>query len=91
MTKLAILSTGMVGWLALWTGACETGESNGQVETGDAGSSDESKGDTVNANSVMPAASGSVYSFQFGDTLFAVDANQGGRIVTFARYQGTTS
>jgi len=84
MTKLAILSTGMVGWLALWAGACETGESNGHVETGDAGSTDESKGDTVNANSVMPAASGSVYSFQFGDTLFAVDANQGGRIVTFA-------
>ena len=35
-------------------------------------------------NSVVPAISGSVFSFQFGDTLFAVDANLGGRIVTFS-------
>jgi hypothetical protein len=38
----------------------------------------------VKANSVMPAASGSLFSFQFGDTRFAVDAKLGGRIVTFA-------
>jgi hypothetical protein len=38
----------------------------------------------VKANSVMPTATGSLYSFQFGDTQFAVDANRGGRIVTFA-------
>jgi hypothetical protein len=38
----------------------------------------------VKANSVVPAANGSVYTFQFGDTLFAVDAKLGGRIVTFA-------
>jgi len=38
----------------------------------------------VKANSVVPAANGSVYTFQFGDTLFAVDANLGGRIVKFA-------
>jgi len=56
-------------WLALGTSACET---------------DGSKGDTVKTNSVVPVASGSVFSFQFGDTLFAVDANRGGRIVTFA-------
>ena len=38
----------------------------------------------MKANSVMPSATGSLYSFQFGDTQFAVDANLGGRIVTFA-------
>jgi hypothetical protein len=38
----------------------------------------------VNTNSVVPVSNGSLYSFQFGDTLFAVDANYGGRIVTFA-------
>jgi hypothetical protein len=69
MAKLSLLSVGMVGWLALWAGACQTYES---------------KGDIVKANSVVPAANGSVFSFQFGDTQFAVDANQGGRIVTFA-------
>jgi hypothetical protein len=58
-----------VGWLALLAGACQTYES---------------KGDIVKANSVVPAANGSVFLFQFGDTQFAVDANQGGRIVTFA-------
>ncbi len=41
----------------------------------------ESKGDTVKTNSVVPTATGSLYSFQFGDTQFAVDANLGGRIV----------
>ena len=65
----SLLSVGMVGWLALWAEACQT---------------DESKGDIVKANSVIPAANGSVFSFQFGDTQFAVDVNQGGRIVTFA-------
>jgi hypothetical protein len=38
----------------------------------------------VNSNSVLPVANGSVYSFQFGDTQFSVDASRGGRIVTFA-------
>jgi hypothetical protein len=38
----------------------------------------------MKANSVVPAANGSVYSFHFGDTLCAVDAKLGGRIVTFA-------
>lgn len=38
----------------------------------------------MNANSIVPVSSGSLYTFQFGDTLFTVDANQGGRIVTFA-------
>jgi len=69
VSKLPILSAGMVIWLALWASACQT---------------DESKGDPLNANSVVPAANGSLFSFQFGDTLFSVDANLGGRIVTFA-------
>jgi hypothetical protein len=38
----------------------------------------------MKANSVVPVANGSLYSFQFGDTQFAVDARLGGRIVTFA-------
>ena len=38
----------------------------------------------MNTNSVVLVSNGSLYSFQFGDTLFAVDANYGGRIVTFA-------
>ncbi len=38
----------------------------------------------MKANSVMPVADGSVFSFHFGDTKFAVDAKQGGRVVTFA-------
>jgi hypothetical protein len=38
----------------------------------------------MKANSVRPAANGTVFSFQFGDTQFAVDANLGGRIVAFA-------
>lgn len=62
-------SAGMVGWLAFSASACQTNES---------------KGDIVKANSVVPVASGSVFSFQFGDTLFAVNASRGGRIVTFA-------
>jgi hypothetical protein len=38
----------------------------------------------MKANSVVPVANGGLYSFQFGDTRFAVDAKLGGRIVTFA-------
>ena len=59
----------MVGWLALPAGACQTNES---------------KGDILKANSVTPTATGSLYSFQFGDAHFAVDAKLGGRIVRFA-------
>jgi hypothetical protein len=33
---------------------------------------------------VLPVAKGSLFSFQFGDTQFAIDASLGGRIVTFA-------
>jgi hypothetical protein len=33
---------------------------------------------------VVPTAAGSVYTFTSGDTVFAVDANKGGRIVTFS-------
>ena len=36
------------------------------------------------ANLVIPEVNGTVYSFRFGDTVFAVDASQGARIVTFA-------
>ena len=59
----------MVGWIALRAGACQTNES---------------KGDILKANSVTPTATGSLYSFRFGDAHFAVDANLGGRIVRFA-------
>jgi hypothetical protein len=52
----------MVGWLALRAGACQTNES---------------KGDILKANSVTPTATGSLYSFQFGDAHFAVDAKPG--------------
>ncbi len=38
----------------------------------------------MKTNSVVPTATGRLYSFQFGDTRLAVDANLGGRIVTFA-------
>jgi len=38
----------------------------------------------MKTNPVVPVANGSLYSFQFGDTRFAVDAKLGGRIVTFA-------
>jgi hypothetical protein len=93
MTKLPILSAGVGLWLALGAGACQTDESKGDMVgtnpfpdggTVDARSTDASKGDIMNPNSVIPTANGSVFSFQFGETLFAVDANQGGRIVTFA-------
>jgi hypothetical protein len=85
MTKLPSLSASMVGWLALWAAACETkADPFPAGGTGDAGATDEDKGDTVKPNSVVPAISGSVFSFQFGDTLFAVDAKLGGRIVTFS-------
>jgi hypothetical protein len=67
--KVSFLHAGTVGQLALRADACQT---NG------------SKGDIVKANSGMPSAAGSLYSFQFGDTQFAVDAKLGGRIVTFA-------
>lgn len=43
----------------------------------------DSGGDTP-ANLVVPTVSGTVYSFRFGDTIFAVDAAQGARIVTFS-------
>jgi hypothetical protein len=33
---------------------------------------------------VVPVAQGSLFSFQLGDVLFAVDAQKGGRIVTFS-------
>jgi hypothetical protein len=33
---------------------------------------------------VVPAAQGSLFTFRFGDTVFAVDARLGGRIVTFS-------
>jgi hypothetical protein len=36
------------------------------------------------ANLVVPEVNGTVYTFRFGDTVFAVDAAQGARIVTFA-------
>ena len=93
MTKLPIPSASVGLWLVLWAGACaadpnrgDDAEANIFPDGGrdDAGSTDASKGDTMNANSVVPTATGSLYSFQFGDTQFAVDANLGGRIVTFA-------
>ena len=91
MTKLPILSAGVGLWLALGTGACQTDESKSDVVnplpdggTGDTIPADASQGGIMNPNSVIPTANGNVFSFQFGDTLFAVDANHGGRIVTFS-------
>jgi hypothetical protein len=80
-------------WLLLWAGACQTDEGKGDIVranllpdggTGDTGSTNDSKGDIVNTNPVVPAANGNLFTFQFGDTQFVVDAQQGGRIVTFA-------
>jgi hypothetical protein len=39
-------------------------------------------GAAMNSNEVMPTVSGTVYTFTAGDTVFAVDAAKGGRIVT---------
>ena len=74
MVKLPILYAGAGMCLALWScaGASEPNES---ISKGDA---------AVKTNPVLPVANGSVYSFQFGDTQFSVDASRGGRIVTFA-------
>jgi hypothetical protein len=36
------------------------------------------------ANLVVPEVTGTIYSFRFGDTVFAVDAAKGARIVTFS-------
>ena len=38
----------------------------------------------VGSNLVVPEADGLVYTFTSGDTVFAVDADKGGRIVTFS-------
>ena len=38
----------------------------------------------VTPTQVVPVAQGSLFSFQLGDTVFAVDAQRGGRIVTFS-------
>jgi hypothetical protein len=41
-------------------------------------------GDTMKPDPTAPAVKGSVYTYTFGDTVFAVDASKGGRIVTFS-------
>ncbi len=38
----------------------------------------------MTANQSMPTVGGTLYTFTFGDTVFAVDAATGGRIVTFS-------
>jgi len=38
----------------------------------------------MKTNPVMPVAEGNLFTFEFGDTRFAVDASLGGRIVTFS-------
>jgi Domain of unknown function (DUF4380) len=38
----------------------------------------------MTANPSAPTVKGSIYTFTFGDTVFAVDASKGGRIVTFS-------
>ena len=38
----------------------------------------------MSTKAVVPAVSGSVYTFTFGDTVFAVDAAKAGRIVKFS-------
>jgi hypothetical protein len=40
-------------------------------------------GDTP-ANLVVPEVNGTIYGFHFGDTVFAVDASKGARVVTFS-------
>jgi hypothetical protein len=42
------------------------------------------KGDAMKTEPCVPTAQGTVYTFTFGDTVFAVDAATGGRIVTFS-------
>lgn len=41
-------------------------------------------GDAMNIKEVVPTANGSVFTFTRGDTVFAVDASNAGRIVTFS-------
>jgi hypothetical protein len=43
-----------------------------------------SKSDTPTIDPLAPVLSGTVYTYKFGDTIFAVDAAKGGRIVTFS-------
>jgi hypothetical protein len=46
--------------------------------------STDAEADAMASAPVVPALNGSVYSFAFGDTTFAVDTAKGGRIVTFS-------
>lgn len=45
---------------------------------------DRSDSNDTPANLVVPEVNGTVYSFRFADTVFAVDAAQGARIITFS-------
>lgn len=46
--------------------------------------SDRFDGSDIPANLVVPEVNGTVYSFRFADTVFAVDAAEGARIITFS-------
>jgi hypothetical protein len=51
---------------------------------GNGGNSSDATGDTMKTDPSMPTVAGTVYTFTFGDTVFAVDAAKAGRIVTFS-------